>query len=138
MRFSAERKDMILITGGSFSGKREYAEKTFGLARECFRDGNEIGKDDLFQAEGVFDFHRYVRRFLTGKSEEELDAFVEKLLREDPDIIVISDEVGCGVVPLDREDRIYREAVGRTCSAIARRADRVDRVVCGLGSILKG
>lgn len=52
--------------------------------------------------------------------------------------IVTCDEVGCGVVPLDRADRDWREAVGRLCCALAERADLVVLVTCGLPQVLKG
>ena len=52
--------------------------------------------------------------------------------------IVTCDEVGCGVVPLDRADRDWREAVGRLCTALARQADLVVLVTCGLPQVLKG
>ena len=51
---------------------------------------------------------------------------------------VICDEVGCGVVPLDREERVWRERVGRTCCALAERAERVERLLCGIPMTLKG
>ena len=54
-----------------------------------------------------------------------------------PDCIVICDELGCGVVPLDYEDRAWRERTGRLCNDLAARADHVDRVFCGIPMKLK-
>jgi len=51
---------------------------------------------------------------------------------------VICDEVGCGIIPLNRQDEQWREAVGRFCCAIATEADVVIRVVAGLPQYLKG
>lgn len=51
---------------------------------------------------------------------------------------VICDEVGCGVVPLDEEDRAWREAVGRLCCDLAERAAAVIRVCCGIPQAIKG
>ena len=62
---------------------------------------------------------------------------LERWLAGHPDGIVICDEVGCGVVPMDREDRSWRERVGRTCCRLAERASAVYRVTCGLGVRLK-
>ena len=50
---------------------------------------------------------------------------------------VICDEVGCGVTPLAREDRDWREQVGRTCCRLAAEAEAVYRVYCGLGVRIK-
>ena len=50
---------------------------------------------------------------------------------------VICDEVGCGVVPLERKDRERREAIGRLCCQLAREAQAVYRLQCGLAMQLK-
>lgn len=53
------------------------------------------------------------------------------------DIILICDEVGGGIVPLKKEDRIYRETVGRALCCAVKKSDRVERVMCGIGQCLK-
>ena len=50
---------------------------------------------------------------------------------------IICDEVGCGITPLDRTDRDWRERVGRLCCRLAAEADEVYRVHCGLGVRIK-
>ena len=52
--------------------------------------------------------------------------------------VITCDEVGCGVVPLDRADEDYREAVGRLCCALAEDADAVVRVIAGVPQWIKG
>ena len=47
--------------------------------------------------------------------------------------VIISDEVGCGVIPLDKFDREWRECVGRELCGLAADADEVWRVNCGIG-----
>ena len=64
-------------------------------------------------------------------------AALEAWLEAHPEGVVICDEVGCGVVPMDREERAWREQVGRTCCRLAERAAAVYRVTCGLGVRLK-
>lgn len=54
-----------------------------------------------------------------------------------PDCIVICDELGCGVVPLDAEDRAWRERTGRLCCQLAQKAAQVERIFCGLPMRLK-
>lgn len=51
---------------------------------------------------------------------------------------ITCDEVGCGVIPIDRADEAYREAVGRLCCAIAAEADAVIRVTAGIPQFIKG
>ena len=51
--------------------------------------------------------------------------------------VLICDEVGCGVTPLDRGDREWREQVGRACCRLAAEAEAVYRVHCGVGVRIK-
>ena len=46
-------------------------------------------------------------------------------------------EVGYGVVPIDAFDRKYREAVGRVCTRLAAYSNKVTRVACGIGMVIK-
>lgn len=80
-------------------------------------------------------FHLWVRGMLErGENpEQELERFLERI----PDCIVISDEVGNGIVPMERSEREYRERLGRMQTALAAKSERVERVICGLGQRLK-
>ena len=51
--------------------------------------------------------------------------------------ILILDEVGCGLVPMDPFERQYREAVGRLGEQLAKKASEVYRMSCGLAQKLK-
>lgn len=51
--------------------------------------------------------------------------------------VVVMCEVGGGITPLEAEDRAWRERVGRCAQELARRADRVCRLVCGIPICLK-
>ena len=62
----------------------------------------------------------------------------DMLLEKNPNMILISDEVGYGVVPVDAFDRDYRESVGRVCTQLAAKCSKVTRVVCGIGTVIKG
>ena len=42
------------------------------------------------------------------------------------------------VQPADPEQRLRREQVGRLCCRLAARAERVERIFCGLSMVLKG
>ena len=54
---------------------------------------------------------------------------MEELLQKNPDLILVTNELGYGVVPVDRFDREYREKPGRVCCAIAKQATEVHRVI---------
>ena len=79
--------------------------------------------------------HRYIREQLRRGTDPE--TAIEDFLREHPDCILICDEIGNGIVPMEEEERTYRERTGRILERLAARADEVVRVVCGIGQKLK-
>ena len=115
---------MILIVGGMAQGKLAFARRELGV--DAWSDG-VIGKEAC-----IYNLHRALR------DQPEAEDLLEQWLTEHPDGIVICDEVGCGVVPIAREERAWREAVGRLCCALAKRADTVERIFCGIPMTLKG
>ena len=83
-------------------------------------------------------------RICTGKAYlchrqdgADVRALTGQLLLEHPDCIIISDEIGNGIVPMEHEEREYRELTGRLLCELANKADRVERIVCGIGERIK-
>ena len=121
---------MQTIIGGAYQGKADYAKAQFPDVDWKF--GGEITEEELLKAAGVLGFQEYIRKAL--KAGEDLTGLAEK---QDPVVILVSEEVGYGIVPADAFERQYREAVGRVCTALAAKSSRVTRVVCGIGTVLK-
>jgi adenosylcobinamide kinase/adenosylcobinamide-phosphate guanylyltransferase len=68
----------------------------------------------------------------------EVDALFAAYSTEDATWIVVSNEVGMGLVPPYPLGRVYRDALGRANQQIAAAADRVLLMVAGLPWELKG
>lgn len=126
---------MILIIGGAFQGKKAYAEKTFSLKEEDFTDGACCTEEELYQAKAVLHFHEFVRRNL--KEGRDIGGMAERILQKNPSVILLCNELGSGVVPVEAFDREWREATGRLCCRLAAEAEEVHRVVCGIGMVIK-
>lgn len=127
------RSSMKLITGGAYQGKTDYAKKIYPDAE--WTDGADCPLHAIAECRAVDHFHLFVRRWLkAGRSKEEL---IDMIFTENSGIIIACDEIGCGLVPVDAFEREYREAVGRICTVLAGEAQRVDRVVCGIGTRIK-
>ena len=103
---------MILIIGGAGSGKGAYARA--------------LGYTD---ADIAYNVHETV--FEQPEAAFEL---LEALLTKP---VVTCDEVGSGVIPLDKHDRLGREATGRLCVLLAQHAERVIRMVAGIPVVIK-
>ena len=91
---------------------------------------SEAGMDDTAG-------NKPAKAFTAVNIEESAAAFIRKLYEKNPSVVIISNELGCGVVPVERFDRMWREMVGRMCVCAAGYSDEVVRVVCGLGMKLK-
>ena len=57
---------------------------------------------------------------------------IEEELREK-----LAQELGCGVVPMDAFERAWRERTGRIGCELAKQAEAVYRVTCGIGTRIK-
>ena len=106
---------MILVIGGSFQGKKAFAEQICREEKEQNKQNHRLNIADTYpnveqQPQILPDFHLQVRKAL--EAGEDPDALTRKLLENPPEVITL-DEAGCGIVPIEREKRIYREAVGR-------------------------
>ena len=126
---------MKMIIGGAYQGKLGYAVKLTGYKKEDFVDGACCGLNEIYQAKGIVNFHEYVRRYL--ETSEDRSGLAEHLAEKNPELVIVSNELGYGVVPCEPTDRRWREAVGRICTELAKNAAQVIRVVCGIGMILK-
>ena len=98
------------------------------------------GQDDLAcrenpDSEMYQNFHEIVWRAVQEGEDPVL--FTRRFCRAHPDAVIVADEVGYGIVPVEKEARAYREAVGRALCEAAAQAAHVTRVVCGIGMILK-
>ena len=124
---------MRIITGGAFQGKRVFADRLYPGVE--WTDGGSCDLDEIRTCQAVYGFHEFVKRWLKqGTSWEELASLI---LEENRGMILICDEIGCGLVPVDAFEREYRESTGRVMNALAEQAERVDRVVCGIGRRIK-
>ena len=66
-----------------------------------------------------------------------LGAFARGICASHADAVIVANEVGAGIVPIDPGERAYREGVGRALCAIAQNSESVTRAVCGIGVRLK-
>ena len=125
---------MEMIIGGAFQGKGDYAKTQHPDI--TWQQGEELDEAGVLQAEGIMNFQEFIRKEL--KSGHDITGLAEKIIKDNPEVILVCQEVGYGVVPVDAFDRAFREAVGRICTKLAAGSRKVTRVVCGIGTVIKG
>lgn len=130
--------DMVLITGGTAQGKRAFVERELmGGEPVAWVDGAAADWDSLLAAPFCYNFQTFVRRVLTGEVKAETGELAELLLRTLPERVIVTDDIGGGIVPIDPLERSWREETGRICCRLAAGAKQVWRLNCGLGQRIK-
>ncbi len=126
---------MTLIIGGAYQGKTEFAVNTFGFTASEISDGfDKI--EALLSAKCIRNFENFV--FATAeKGKDPIDETTNVLLKN-PDVVIIMNEIGGGIIPIEKAERKKREAAGRTGCMLAEKAETVVRLVCGIPTVLKG
>ena len=82
--------------------------------------------------------HLWVKDLLReGMEEAAVQSTILSWVSTHPNTILICDELGNGIVPLEKMERIWREQTGRLMIELAKQAERVERRLCGLGQRLK-
>lgn len=63
---------------------------------------------------------------------DQIKGFLDTARSNEPELILVTNEVGYGIVPENKLARIFRDMAGRINQYIASRADEVYLVVCGI------
>lgn len=149
-----------LFIGGSEQGKlalasRQYKEQT-GLSPEVFdaglmaqNIGNQTDFENLLKQSLSYDIIDHIHLLLRPlsmvceQSEFEeltarwLNALINGHTGKSQVQIIVLDDIGCGVVPLQQEDRLWRERCGRLYCRLTAQAEKVQRVWAGIAQTLK-
>lgn len=132
---------MELWIGGYAQGKLELVQQRYPKARVA----DEFNFRALLQAESKTGetviwnhFHLCARALLEeGRTTEEVRDLAAGVQERYPELVIISDEIGNGIVPMEAFERLYREETGRLLIQIAAEARQVWRVSCGLAQRIK-
>ena len=155
---------MIFVTGPMYSGKEKCICDMLGITHEEFLERGVRDAEKLVMVDAKKLVSAYAKKLVSAdakklvsaeagklvsaeaesffsksdnplKSEKYIDELADELAKKD---IVIASEIGGGVISTAPEVNAYRERAGRLSQELAKRADVVVRVICGLPQILKG
>lgn len=127
---------MKLVIGGYAQGKLQYVLQKYRLKEDAVWDAALPDEKEMLVGTTVINhFHQWVRNRLSdgGCPETAVESFVNRC----GDCIIICDEIGNGIVPMEAFEREYRERTGRMLIELARKAEEVERVICGIGQKIK-
>jgi adenosylcobinamide kinase/adenosylcobinamide-phosphate guanylyltransferase len=143
---------VYFVTGGAFQGKRNWVQHLIGnqvknphfwingyvqdlpSLKEINNETNTIiieGMEKLIHNGLKEDKQRECWK-------QELQSFIDwEKLTPERNLIIIGCEIGLGVVPMNKQDRLHRDLVGWVYQDIAKQSDNVVRIWCGLPEKLK-
>ena len=122
-------KGMRMYIGGAYQGKLSYAKQQNPDIK--WRDGASCTLEELLEAQGVYRFQEFIRKHM------EIEDLAEQLIQENPRLVIVTDEIGYGLVPVEEEARNFRERTGRICTKLAAHCERVERIVCGISTRIR-
>lgn len=128
--------NLILIFGGAYSGKLSFAKEKFGVLDEEVLTLDNIENLQIdFSKKVINNFHMFIYRMSLENKDplkyilENKDLFKEK--------IIISDDICQGIVPLRKEDRLWRENTGKCLQYLSQNSKKVYRIFCGIPMVVK-
>lgn len=129
---------MELVIGGYAQGKLAYVLEEYQLS-QVYDETNYEAVLERKEGRIVLNhFHLVIKSLIEKEmSLSDIQKFVSDMVSKNPDMIIISDEIGNGIVPMDKMERYYREETGRLLIELAKNAKKVVRVTCKLAQVLK-
>lgn len=143
---------MILITGGMYQGKKDFVKEKFNLKESeilDFYDVTKSEKEDFMQQWSIgeiTDKNHEIRaiagcenyiRFMIEKEKNIDDIFKFWCNPALQECIFIFNDISMGIVPIDKKEREFREITGKTVTQLAKKAEKVYRIFCGIPMTLK-
>ena len=120
---------MILIIGGAWQGKLDFAKETFGITdADVFTC---IGEELDFSKRCIYGLEEFARH------HPDPIGYFEAHRERWQDNILIMRDIFCGVVPCGAAERVWRQKTGRLAQYLGQEAEQISRIFCGLEQRLK-
>ncbi|MCA0170398.1 MULTISPECIES: bifunctional adenosylcobinamide kinase/adenosylcobinamide-phosphate guanylyltransferase [Bacillaceae] len=144
---------MHFVTGGAYNGKSKWVKNFYGLTEDhCWKSAYDQTKiplnvsrfyGDVVVLEGV---EQWLKGLTVESGLEECRAIWQSLLgiwrtweseRHERTVVIIGTDITKGIVPMEKEERDWRDLTGWAYQDLAAVADRVDVIWYGLNQQLK-
>ena len=130
-----EAIQLVLIFGGVYQGKLDYAIERFGSKEnDIFRCSNEdtvmpCGKSVIYELD------KWVLSLV--RADIDTDSAIRHFIENNCSAVVICNDISCGIVPEDPVMRKWREATGRAVAELVRSSNEIIRLFCGIPTRIK-
>ncbi|WP_026679152.1 bifunctional adenosylcobinamide kinase/adenosylcobinamide-phosphate guanylyltransferase [Fictibacillus gelatini] len=142
---------MHFVTGGAFNGKRRWVEAFYGYPHKSggwhsFYESADVSKEvwdhGIVVLEGMEMFVKNTLNEVNEKGREQLRLELKKWCEWEQSngtrkLVLIGSDIGKGIVPIEKEHRLWRDMAGWFYQDIVSAAYRVDVIWYGLSERLK-
>jgi adenosylcobinamide kinase/adenosylcobinamide-phosphate guanylyltransferase len=118
------------LEAGSHLGRR--IKQEIGKAQVVIVDCVTLLVSNIFSQHSDQDLERVEQSVLEKQVMTEINELVEYMNGIDASFVMVSNEVGLGLVPTSRVGRLYRDLLGKANQMLAQCADEVYFMVAGL------
>ena len=123
---------MILIFGGSYNGKLNFCKEKYMVKDDeiffCGKDNKDNIEKLNFNKKVICGLHIFVK-----ESVEYFKNNIEKF----KDKIIICDEISSGIVPIKKEERLWREETGKVMKLLTQESNLVCKIFFGIPMVIK-
>ncbi len=126
---------MKMIIGGAYQGKLHFAMKKYDITEDDVFDIDICAFEEIYHKRCINHYERVIK-VLMERNENSV-VFTENLIKNNSDSIIIMNEIGGGIIPIEKEERLWREQTGKIGCRLAELSESVERIICGIAVVLK-
>ena len=128
---------MHIVFGGAYNGKRQYVLTQ--LANEPYEEYSGRIPKEACKTVIISDFEQLVMNYRQLDELEVAQMIVANIqaLSKQVKVICICNDIGRGIVPIDRDERFIRDACGRVYQALFQEAESIVRIWYGMAERIK-
>ncbi len=126
---------MRMIIGGVAQGKLNFAMRKYHIAEDDVFDIEICAFEEIYNKRCINHYDSVIKALIERK--ENPLTFTENLIKRNSDIIIIMNEIGNGIIPIEKDERLWREQTGKIGCRLAELSESVERMICGIAVVLK-
>ena len=128
---------MHIVFGGAYNGKRQYVLTQ--LADEPYEEYRGEIPNAARNTVIISNFEQLVMTYRQMDELEVAQTIVAQITRlsKQAKVICICNDIGRGIVPIDKDERFIRDACGRVYQALFKEAESIIRIWYGIAERIK-
>ena len=128
---------MHIVFGGAYNGKRQYVLAQ--LANERYEEYSGEIPSEASKTVIISNFEQLVMTYRQMDELEVAKTIVAQItaLSRQAKVICICNDIGRGIVPIDKDERFIHDACGRVYQALFKEAESIVRIWYGIAERIK-